>query len=57
MFRLDIANLRPIYNQIKISFIIAYMDQHCKHNGIPLIAHFMSWNFDLILYGPEDGYI
>jgi hypothetical protein len=33
------------------------MAQHCKHNGIPLSVHFMSWNFDLILYWAEDGYV
>jgi hypothetical protein len=25
-----------------MSIIIAYMDQHCKHNEIPLSTHFMS---------------
>jgi hypothetical protein len=40
-----------------MSIIIAYKYQHCRHNGIPLSAHFMSWNFDFILYWPEDGYI
>jgi len=25
-----------------------YMDQHCKHNGIPLSAHFIYLNFDFI---------
>ena len=26
-----------------------YMDQYCKHNGIPLGAHFLYLNFDSIL--------
>jgi hypothetical protein len=63
MFRLDIAILRPKFQDIKcalngiqlylqcwsieaivlqMSIIIAYMDQHYKHNVIPLSAHFMS---------------
>jgi hypothetical protein len=35
------------------------MNQCCKHNGIPLGAHFMSSHFCfvLILYWPDDGYI
>ena len=26
-----------------------YMDQYCKHNGIPLSAHFFYLNLDSIL--------
>jgi len=29
------------------------MDQYCKHNGIPLSAHFMY--LSLLLYWPDDG--
>jgi hypothetical protein len=29
--------------------LYGYMDQYCKHNGIPLLAHFIYLNFDSIL--------
>jgi hypothetical protein len=29
--------------------LYGYMDQYCKHNGIPLGAHFIYLNFDSIL--------
>jgi hypothetical protein len=28
-----------------------YIDQYCKHNGIPLSAHFIFLNLDSILAG------
>jgi hypothetical protein len=37
------------YKVKTIGLAYEYMDHHCKHNGIPLNAHFIYLNFDFIL--------